>query len=1236
MKDKHFHEHCDTYHCRPEQSRPAQSCTGQCRPEHSCTGQGWHEQECDAPGYHTPECAGTPCPVPPPIPPVRYIPGMNVQEQLCNMADRVNTSIHRWNEIQADCYAALNRVIGAATERSVYYQHEVKLHEGYDADSGCAYSIVSICPRDEAGRPIKVKLGPAYDDVTNSGAIEDMTTYSFSHNAQAIISALNADKWDGNMVWRGHPGSGTDGETPIAGFTKNGALRVFPGNVGHKVLCQNQIENIIGPVVEIIRDGETIPGLDDTRASVQAIAYRQSDGHKFFFSCGCVDAQGMSAAQVAHVLTSYDVTSAVITHFETPDSTALNHGGMLYLGRLTAPTIGYKVPRGCAFWFVDKPLCGLNGFEKEITSITQTMGNYQTELENLMGGLDGMDLNDLNQTVKDHTEQLKNIETTINNITTNVTNILNQLNSIEDRITKVEADVAKEAEDREQADTELSQRIDAEIDDRKNADDNLQNQIEAEAAEREAADRALSTQIEGLTTGATLPTATRTRKGVIKVGENLSIAADGTLSAEPGVDIRAGTGITVTKTGKINTIAVSNDVPTADDIASLQELVQDATDKATVAEQVAGDAADKVDALETKHDADVSTLTDTVGNLQTQVDGKVNKSGDTMTGTLATPQLDTDHIHVATSTLKLSGDLSILGKAVKTDEPVIIRNLRSPIEVNDAASKEYVDQQVKGVSDSIADGSALPIATTEKAGIVRVGANLSISPDGTLSANPGESTGGNTVSAGDGISVSTDEETSVATVSLNQATKDTLASVAGKADAATVAALQNEMQANKAITEVNTQNIDGLTTTVGGLSENVTKLRTDLESVDDTATEAMTTATDAERIATQAQTTATTAKSTADSALSEAQTALEEVTGKVNKAGDVMSGVLTTPGLEVADGKYLPIWFDNPGEESPLGLQPVARYRLRPGSASEGLLEIGWRVISRPGGGTQDVTTNLMAIKGLKDPESEHDAVNKKYVDIGFLPLSGGTVSGTVKARSFSLEGVVSIGTFLSGDNKVISINGGTTRNQPVVRLTATNNTGRIEIADESTSYTGTPMLIRGVRTPATATDAANKAYVDSKSVSTSGMMPKTGGTFTGVVYGVSSTATNSLTRKDYVDSILGDLFPQASFTLSSKANDGVLQQNVSTGKDIKFFALYLTDHDGRSGTMKITNYTARYLGINKGGSSNRVRWLEFGTGINGRPSVYFTKSSNRSVTIYLEPYSTTGNYYESVVVVVY
>lgn len=1226
MKDKHFHEHCSTYHCRPEQSRSAQSCSGQ----------SWHEQGCEELGHHIPECAGTPCPVPPPIPPVRYIPGMNVQEQLCNMADRVNTSIHRWNEIQADCYAALNRVIGAATERSVYYQHEVKLHDGYDADSGCAYSIVSICPRDEAGRPIKVKLGPAYDDVTNSGAIEDMTTYSFSHNAQAIISALNADKWDGNMVWRGHPGSGTDGETPIAGFTKNGALRVFPGNVGHKVLCQNQIENIIGPVVEIIRDGETIPGLDDTRASVQAIAYRQSDGHKFFFSCGCVDAPGMSAAQVANVLTSYDVTSAVITHFETPDSTALNHGGMLYLGRLTAPTVGYKVPRGCAFWFVNKPLCGLNGFEKEITSITQTMGNYQTELENLMGGLDGMDLNNLEQTVKDHTEQLKNIETTINNITTNVTNILNQLNSIEDRITKVEADVAKEAEDREQADTELGQQIGAEIDDRKNADDNLQNQIEAEAEERKAADRALSTQIEGLTTGATLPTATRTRKGVIKVGENLSIAADGTLSAEPGVDIRAGTGITVTKTGKINTIAVSNDVPTADDIASLQELVQDATDKATVAEQVAGDAADKVDALETKHDADITSLTGTVGNLQTQVDGKVNKTGDTMTGTLATPQLDTDHIHVVSSTLNLSGNLSILGRTVKTNEPVIIRNLKSPIEDADAASKEYVDQKVKGVSDSIADGSALPIATTERAGIVRVGANLSISEDGTLSANPGESTGGNTVTAGDGISVSTDEETSVATVSLNQATKDTLASVAGKADAATVAALQSEVQANKTITEVNKQDIYGLTTTVGGLSEDTTNLRSDLESVGDTATEAMTTATDAERIATQAQTTATTAKSTADSALSEAQTAVEEVTGKVNKTGDVMTGVLTTPGLEVADGKYLPIWVDNPGEESPIGLQPVARYRLRPGSASEGLLEIGWRVISTTGSGTHDVTTNLMAIKGLKDPESEHDAVNKRYVDGRFLPLRGGILSGDLTANKFALTPLVYVSKRTVGANYMLSLSGGEATNQPVIELSATDNIGKINFSDKSTTYSGTPTLLRGVRTPVNANDAANKAYVDSKSVSTSGMMPKTGGTFTGAVYGVSSTAGNSLTTKDYVDSILGDLFPQASFILSSKANQGVLQQNVSAGRDIKFIALYLVDNDGRSGTMKITSYPARYLGINKGGSANKVVWPEFGTGINGRPKVYFIKSSNRSITVYLEPYSASSDYYEDVIVVIY
>lgn len=1108
--DQCWPEHCGPDHGSTEQCRPEHGWPGHCGPDQCCTGHGWPAHDCAE------QCRPEqPFAVPPPIPPVRYEPGLNVQDQLVNMAQRVNVSIHRWNEIQANCYEALNRVVGAAVDTSVYYNEcDVRHQTGFDSASGCTYNIVQIKHRDRAGRHIHVSLLPAYQNVTNSGAVENMETASFVQSAQCIISAVpfNAARWEGPMVYKCMPGASTENdETFVAGFTQHGVLRVFPGNVTPEVLLQNGIRDAIGPVVKLVQDGEVVAA-DDAIGSVQAIAYRACDKMTFFFSCGCVKAPGMSAVQVANVLKSLNVTTAVMTSIEQPSSKSTTHAGMLYMGRNTSPTVDYKVPSGVAFWYVAKPMCK-NGFEEEISSIVQNMGANQNAIENLMGGMNGLDLSNMTETVEKHTQQLKDIADSIDTLTNDLDQVRANITSIEGRIDGLETAIATEKQEREAADEDIRQDLASEAHDREAMDEQLQNAIEEEANQRQASDQNLQTEINNLKNGTSLPTATRTRKGVIKVGDNLTIAADGTLSAEPGVDIQAGTGIVVTKAGKINTISVSSDVPSSDDITRLEELAQDAVDKATVADQAAKDAQDDVEALTTK----VTANEQAIAAVES---GKVDRAGDTMTGALtaqaftAITYVDTDSIHSAGS-LKLQDSTPPIRRGLDDSmaPPLIVDGVRRPTEALHAANKAYVDEQTRGITDSIADGSALPIATTEKPGIVRVGANLSISPDGTLSASPGGEAAGNDVAAGDGISVSVDETSNVATVSLNQASKDAIAAVAGKAEKTAVTALESTVNAHKEIIDANTQNIDAVNTTVGTVSADVAQLKTDLASVDDTATEAMRTATDAEQKAVAAQTDATQAKTDAASAIEEAGQALEEVAVKVSRAGDTMSGMLRTPSVGLTtSGNDVTLTADNQTNPNLIvGSAGTANITGAYFSAREGGK---LKIIGLPAGSTLG---GILPVY-VGTPVSTNHAVPLNYLQSNYLKLTGGTISGSITANQLYLPAGTYLSTKPVGNNKMMVLCGGAAISNPVVDVKNISGKGYVEFSDESSAYSGSPINIRGVKNPVNANDAANKAYVDSKIVSTSNFMPKTGGTFSGQVYGQTPTSSNSLATKSYVD----------------------------------------------------------------------------------------------------------------------
>lgn len=144
---------------------------------------------------------------------------------------------------------------------------------------------------------------------------------------------------------------------------------------------------------------------------------------------------------------------------------------------------------------------------------------------------------------------------------------------------------------------------------------------------------------------------------------------------------------------------------------------------------------------------------------------------------------------------------------------------------------------------------------------------------------------------------------------------------------------------------------------------------------------------------------------------------------------------------------------------------------------------------------TGDFNMGLHKITNLAMPVEGTDAASRNYVFINFLPKTGGTLTGNLKvaadSASVTVEGNSGAGMVVSG-----ATNGGIPTGELIVQDSNQNNSNYIRL---TASATGNEIAcdsklninanevdfgnikVTGIATPTANTDAANKAYVDSK-----------------------------------------------------------------------------------------------------------------------------------------------------------
>lgn len=735
MKDcYHDFDHC----CEPDP----------CNPEHC--------------GPYKPVPCGTP--VPPPVRPVVNIPGPNVQAQMCEMAGRVNECILRWNQIQRNCYEALDRVVGAAVSNDVYYDRdEVGMESGYSENDSCPYHVINVKCVDKCGKPIFIKLMPAFGNTTNSGLVQSIQDASFVTNANAIISATTDAPWKGVARYMGAPMASTpEGGIFCGGFNRHGALKIFGGDTDEDTLCQNQVVDLIGSVVPIILDGEITEQAKGmtTKQAICAIGYKSSSGDKVFFNCGKQDVQGMQGITVANILKGMGCTTAVIT--------ATAGGGMEYLGSLTSSPDNWQMPKNSAYWVVSKrPFEGwCNQFESSIAQLVQRVGGLKTDIDFINHEVD-----EVSEVANKAWELAQKNADDIAEIQADIERIDGEITALEERITTAENDIkaldtalkqeiqdrkdadAAEAQVRQEADEALGKRIDKEIADREAADEQLNTAIETEKAERTAADAVLQGNIN--------QEAIDRANADLKIEQNLNKEIVNRTEADQLLQ------------DQINGLT-TGDVPLP--------YVKKAGDTMTGDLQMEGSAVVKLVDGKTVKGAFYRDNGDVCVKSES---GNVRILG--AATLLTTADNDAGQLKIGAITIQqhMSGDIPHLDINVGTDAGAVhvnrngidggtgelwVTEIHAPNELRLAPGTNVnaMDHRITGVADPVDDGDAvnkkyldshgpeytLPVASATTLGGVKVGANLTITPEGVLNATGGGGGGGTEYVAGEGIVIS--------------------------------------------------------------------------------------------------------------------------------------------------------------------------------------------------------------------------------------------------------------------------------------------------------------------------------------------------------------------------------------------------------------------------------------------------------------------------------------------------
>ena len=709
----------------------------------------------DMPAFCPPVAPPPPCS--PPVPSV--VEGESLYQAVNNLTNRVNVCINTYNDVMANCYKTLHNLEAAAQENGAYYGPcEVWTEEGYDANESATYTLIHKACVDRRGEPIRMELHLAYGNTTNSKIEQSLWSASKITYADKIVVAqpMGANGWYGNAIWHGAPiNSASEPSLYTVGFTRAGVMRVYSNAVSVDQMLRDTVENAMGCSGVLIQNGqitedswrENIPNATEQVSRI-VMGQNLDTREVIFLVCGNendVNRKGMTSKACAEILLQYGCDIAV----ELAEGTS---AGAMDKGSLIFTPDNDNVPNAYAFWYISRKCFYRTDYERELAELMQNYGRaiWETYLNyNRIQDL----RDDLNEEIQNRIEGDNALNTALEQEIQDRKDGDAALNAaLQQEITdRTNADVAinaridQEIEDRKAGDEALNTALSQEIQNRKEGDEALNTAIEQEVTDRQAADAALKAELEAeinaletrvtecesnITSLQTLYNSLQeqmaqldesvtsiqltissieTALNNVKISiENLRTEINGIKDGSivlPYLPIKGGT-----MQGAINMggFSISNlPTPSANADAATKKYVDDA---------ISGGI--------TPPTGDYLPLSG--GQMSGNIDMDSNRITSLGAPTAGTDAVNKDYVDSAvtgflpTTGGTMTGNISMSGSSKVTQAT-------APTENADLTNKQYVDQQIA------AGAYTLPAATSSTLGGVKIGENVNVTEDGTIS-----------------------------------------------------------------------------------------------------------------------------------------------------------------------------------------------------------------------------------------------------------------------------------------------------------------------------------------------------------------------------------------------------------------------------------------------------------------------------------------------------------------------
>lgn len=433
------------------------------------------------------------CPPPPPapcgcgynIPPVKplFVPGMSTQEQIAILAGKVDEMCNILGEYDKKVWGAYDAIVHSCICNDAYYT-EIETEVGYLTATSAKYTVVRIPFVDKSNQPIRLQLGLAYNNTTNSGLHESVFDASERVLADKLFPACNiADEWTGKVYWKGAPLNPEFSDGFTVGVLRNGFIKVYNQTATNADMNKDDVENAMGVAGVLVSGGAKTPdnyGYTEGTTGMVALGMNYDTQERFFIlvdgeqATGVTSGGGCTADQLAELFVKRGCTVAVLLAYKE-SVCGLDCGEMLNIP-YDVNHIPY-VPQLNAFWYITKEDHYHNDYVREVAELMQKYGRTIWQ-----GVINGKTLDAVRAELADLTSQL---EQEVQDRKDGDAALGERIDTLGERVTTLYNELVE-------ADTALGKRIDNEIEDRKQA-------IADEAAAREAADEALRQSDETIT-----------------------------------------------------------------------------------------------------------------------------------------------------------------------------------------------------------------------------------------------------------------------------------------------------------------------------------------------------------------------------------------------------------------------------------------------------------------------------------------------------------------------------------------------------------------------------------------------------------------------------------------------------------------------------------------------------------------------------------------------------------------